>query len=205
VILDSQDSPRPGFRGSHHVPAYSILCASPRGPCPNDLFVLGLPKGSLEIAKVGFPQLCGAITSCLDLRSGWGLKQSCSSRWDLSNNVSHSICTHESQINSQLFVVGNQTANLIPDISFCHNLCYRCPNGSCEPILDTYTSIAFQWYKKLFNARCFDLCNRPLKVWESTGIPTPKRRAHLGVWVFILTFFLARAFETLLPWLRAQG
>ncbi len=29
------DSPRPGLRGSHHVPSYSILCATPRGPHPN--------------------------------------------------------------------------------------------------------------------------------------------------------------------------
>jgi hypothetical protein len=102
-------------------------------------------------------------------------------------------------------VVRSQIVNLPPDLSFCHNLCCWCPNRSCEPILDIYTSIAFQWYKKIFNARCFDLCNRSLKVWESTRTPTPKRRAHLGVWVFILALFLACALETLLPWSRAQG
>jgi len=143
VTLDSQDSPRPRLGGSHHVPPYSILCASPRGPHPNDLFVLGLPKGSLEIAKVGFPQLCGAITSCSDLWSGWGLKQSCSSHWEFSNSLSHSICTHGSWVDSQLLVVGSQTTSLIRDLSFCHNLCYKCSNGSCKPILDIYTSIAF--------------------------------------------------------------
>jgi hypothetical protein len=29
------------------------------------LFVLGLPKGSLQTTKVGLPQLCGAITNAL--------------------------------------------------------------------------------------------------------------------------------------------
>ncbi len=28
--------------------------------------------------------------------------------------------------------------------SLCHNLCYKCPNGSCEPIFDIYVSITFQ-------------------------------------------------------------
>jgi hypothetical protein len=35
--LDSQDSPRPGLGGSHHLPPYNVLCASPRGPHPNDI------------------------------------------------------------------------------------------------------------------------------------------------------------------------
>jgi hypothetical protein len=170
VTLDSQDSPQPGLRGSDHLPPYSILCASLRGPHPNGLFVLG----SLGTAKVGLPQLYKAITSCLDLWLGWGLKQSCSFHWDLSNGVSHSIYTHGSRVDFRLFVVESQIANLTPDLSFCHNLCCKCPNGSCEPILDIYASITFQWYKELFNARCFDLCNRSLKVWESTGTPTPK-------------------------------
>jgi len=31
----------------------------------------------------------------------------------------------------------------------------------------------------------FDPCNHPLKIWESIGTPTPKVKAHLGVWGFI--------------------
>jgi hypothetical protein len=92
------------------------------------------------------------------------------------------------QVNSWLFVVGNQTASLTLDLSFGHNLCFRCPNGSCEPIWDIYASIAFQWYKELLKARGFSFCNRSLKFWESTGTPTPNMRVHLGVWEFILTF-----------------
>jgi hypothetical protein len=120
-------------------------------------FVLGLSKGSPETARVGLLQLCATITSRLDLQSGWGLKQTCSSCQELFNSVSHATCTHENRVDSWLFVVGNQTASLTFGLSFCLNLCYRCPNGSCKPILDIYTWITFQWYKALFNARCFDL------------------------------------------------
>jgi len=205
VTLASQDSPRPRLEGSHHLPPYSILCASSQGPHPNGLFVSGLPKGSPKTAKVRLPQLCGAIISCSNLQSKWGLKQSCSSHQEFSNSVLHYICTHGSQVNSRLFMVGSQIVNLTPNLSFCHNLCYICRNRSCEPILDIYTSIFFQWYNELLNVRCFDLCNCSLKVRESTETPTPKRRAHLGVWVFILTLFLAYTLETLLPWSRTQG
>ncbi len=34
-----------------------------------------------------------------------------------------------------------------------------------------------------------DPCNCPLKIGESTGIPTPKVRVHLGVWGFIPSYF----------------
>jgi hypothetical protein len=41
-------------------------------------------------------------------------------------------------------VVGSQTASLTPNPSFAHNLGCKCPNGSCEAILDIYTSRPFQ-------------------------------------------------------------
>jgi hypothetical protein len=53
-------------------------------------------------------------------------------------------------------VVENQIAL---GLSIGHNLCFRCLNGSCKPILDIYVSIAFQWYKELFNTLGFDPCN----------------------------------------------
>jgi len=81
--------------------------------------------------------------------------------------VSHSTCTHSDRIDSRLLVVGSQTASLAPDPSFNHNLCWRCPNGSCEVILDIYTSRPFQQYKKHLNARCFDPCNHVLNFRES--------------------------------------
>jgi len=50
--MDTQDSPRPELGGSHHLPPYSILYTSPRGPHPNGFSLPGLPSGSPEIAKI---------------------------------------------------------------------------------------------------------------------------------------------------------
>ncbi len=85
--------------------------------------------------------------------------------------MSHSLCTHQGRVDSRLLVVGSQTRSLTPGPSFCHNLCCKCPNDSCEAIFDIYTSIAFQWYTKCLKARCFDSCNRALKFWESRRTP----------------------------------
>ncbi len=83
----------------------------------------------------------------------------------------HTTCTHRGQVNSRLLMVGSQTSNLTPDLSFCHNLCCICPNGSCKPIFDIYASIAFQRYKERPNERCSDLCNQILKFWKSRWTP----------------------------------
>ncbi len=37
------------------------------------------------------------------------------------------------RVDSRLLVVGSQTGSLTPGLSFDHNLCYRCPNGSSKP------------------------------------------------------------------------
>jgi len=84
-----------------------------------------------------------------------------------------------------LLVVGSQIVNLTIGPSFGHNLCFKCPNGWCEPILDIYVTRAFQWYKKLLKALSFDPCNRLLKIRESTWTPSPKVGVVLGVWRFI--------------------
>jgi hypothetical protein len=157
----------------HHCPdsgeattfPHIVYSAALHGGYIQMAFCPGTPKGkSRNCQSYDSRNFVGAIILCLDLRLGWGLKQSCSSHWELSNSVLHATCTYGSRVDSRLFVVESQTTNLTPDLSFCHNLCYRCPNGSCKPILNIYTSIAFQWYKKLLNAKCFDLCNRSLKV-----------------------------------------
>jgi len=61
-----------------------------------------------------------------------------------------------------------------PGPFFGHNLCFRCPNEQCEPILDIYDSRAFHWYKERHNPLSFDPSNRSLKFWESTGLHLPK-------------------------------
>jgi hypothetical protein len=92
-------------------------------------------------------------------------------------------------IDSRLLMIRNQIANLTLDLSFGHNLCFRCLNKSCKPILDTY--ISFQWYKKIFNLLGFNLRNRSLNIRESTRTPTPKVEVPLGVWGFIPSHFLS--------------
>jgi hypothetical protein len=84
---------------------------------------------------------------------------------------------------------------LTPGPSFGHNLCFRCPNGSCKPILDMYVLRSFQLYKKLPNPMGFDPCNRSLKIREST-------RAH-EMWLIGFTFG-SHPYKPL-PWSWAQG
>ncbi len=90
------------------------------------------------------PGLWSPTTLRADLGSKCGLKQSCSSRQELSNGMWHDVYNQVNRVDSRLLVVGSQIANLTPDLSFAHNLCFKCPNEPCEPILDIYTSIAFQ-------------------------------------------------------------
>jgi hypothetical protein len=101
--------------------------------------------------------------------------------------MSHTTCTQGNRVDSWLLVVGNQIVNLNSGPSYGHNLCFKCPNKSCEPTLDIYVPRAFQWYKKLDNPMSFDSYNCSLKIQESIGTPTPKMGAHLGVWMFIFS------------------
>jgi len=71
------------------------------------------------------------------------------------------------------------------EFSFGHNLCFKCSNGSCEPILHIYVPRAFQWYKEILNPMGFDPYNRFLKIWKSVKTTIPKVGAHLGLWRFI--------------------
>jgi hypothetical protein len=104
---------------------------------------MGVPK----LPRLEVPQHCGTITSGADFRSGRGLNQSCSPHRELSNDMLHVACTQGNRVDSRLPMVGSQIASLTPGLSFGHNLCCKYPNGSCEPILDIYTSIAFQCKK----------------------------------------------------------
>jgi hypothetical protein len=167
ATLDSLNSPRPGLGGSHHLPPYSILCVTSPHLHPNGSFSRDSQNGIPKLSRFGLPGLWTFITSCSDLRLGWGLKQTCSSPSKLSNGLSHSTFTHRDRVDSWLLVVGSQIASLTPDLSFDHNLCRRYPNGPCEAILDIYTSRPFQWYKEHLEARCFDSCNRTLSFRKS--------------------------------------
>ncbi len=97
-----------------------------------------------ECVLVGLLRLWTAITPRHNLGSGRGLNQSYSFRRDLSKDVSHSLSARQERVDSRLLVVGSQTASLIPDPSFAHNLGCRCPNDQCEAIFDIYASRTFQ-------------------------------------------------------------
>ncbi len=53
--MDTQDSSQLELGGSHHLPPYSILFISSRGPHPNGFSLPGLLSGSLEIAQTRTP------------------------------------------------------------------------------------------------------------------------------------------------------
>ncbi len=116
-------------------------------------------------------------------------KQSFILQQNLFNGIWHATYTQGNYGDSQLLMVESQIDNLIFYLFFGHNLCFECPNGSCEPILDIYVSRNFQWCKENFNAMSFDTCNFPPKIRESIRTPTPQVGTHLGVWGFIPSHF----------------
>jgi len=118
------------------------------------------------------PRLWELITPGSDLGSERRLKQTCSSPRELSNGVSHSVWKHRDRVDCRLLVVGSQTAILTPGPSFDHNLCCKCPNGSCEAIFDIYISRPFQRHKEHLKARCFSFYYLALKLWESRRTPS---------------------------------
>jgi hypothetical protein len=102
----------------------------------------------------------------------------------------HVACMQGNWVDSGLLVVSSQITNLTPGFSFGHNVCFRCPNGRCEPILDIYASITFQWYKKIFNAMGFDPYNRALKIQKSIWDSNSQHGSSFGsVKVHSLTLF----------------
>jgi hypothetical protein len=134
-----------------------------------------------KFPHMGLSQLWGCITLHENLQLWWGMKQSCSPCRELSNGMSHALCTRRNQVHSWLLVIGSQTINLTLDLYFDHNLCFRCPNGWCKIFLNIYISIVFQWYK---TDEFWPLQSR----FEDSGVhgtPTPTMGVHLGVWGFI--------------------
>ncbi len=139
----TQDSSRLGLGGSHHLPSYSILCSFPPKLHPNDSFSRDSQVRVPKLSRVGVPGFWTLIAPRPELGSGRSLNQSCSSRRDLSNAVSHSLRRRWEEVDSRLLVVGSQTDSLTPDPSFSHNLGCKCPNGPCDAILGIYASKPF--------------------------------------------------------------
>jgi hypothetical protein len=134
--FDTQDSPRLGLGGSHHLPPCSIPYITPWEPHPNGTFSRDSLRGVSKLSRVGLPRLWTLIIL------GSGL--CCSSPQKLFNAPSHSIFRRQEEVYSRLLVVGSQTTSLTPGLSFAHNLGCICPNDQCEAILDIYTSRPFE-------------------------------------------------------------
>ncbi len=137
-------------------------------------------KWSPEIVPAGLLELWTVITPDCRVGSRRGLNQSCSSHRDLSNAMSHTQIGRWEDIDSWLLVVGSQTTNLTPGLSFAHNLGWRCPNCQCEGIFDIYVSRPFLWHQEHPNARCFAPCFRALNIRESRRTPNPQLFQVLG-------------------------
>ncbi len=104
--------------------------------------------------------------------------------------MSHATCTRGHQVISWLLVVESQIINLTSDLSFRHNLCFRCSNGSCKPISDICVPRAFHWCKERFDPLSFDPCNCFLKIWESIWDSNSQDESSFGsVKVHSLTLF----------------
>jgi len=145
TYTNSQNSPWPRFGEATNFPFIVHSLPSHRtyiqmSFCPK-ILKLEVPN----LWKLELLQLWKPITFCVNLRLNWGLKQSCSPRQEISNNMSHVTCTQVNQRKSWLLVVRNQIANLIFSPSFHHNLCFTYSNGMCEPILNIYVFKKFQW------------------------------------------------------------
>jgi hypothetical protein len=99
-------------------------------------FVIGLLSGSPEIPTTMTPMTLGFMIMCVNFWLKWGLKKICNPCREFSNGMLHATYTQGNPGDSRLLVVENQIGNLTLDLFFGHNLCFRCPNGSCKPILD---------------------------------------------------------------------
>jgi hypothetical protein len=162
-----------------------VLFVPSHGACTQMSFCPKTPKlGMLKFLKLIFLRFWRPIIFFVNLWLIWGLKQSCISHQELFNSMWHITCTQKNQGDFWLLVVGSQIVDLIPNLYFGHNLCFKYPNGSYEPILDIYVSRAFQWYNKLYNSMNFNFWNRSLKIRESIEIPIPKVGTHLGMCEF---------------------
>jgi hypothetical protein len=125
------------------LPARGSTYSSPWRLHPNGTFSWDSQGGVPRLSQFGLPGVWASIACCSDLGLGWSLKQSFIFLWELSNAKSHSSCRRRIRVDSRLLVVGSQTGSLTPGPSFDHNVCWKCPNGSCEAISDICTSRPF--------------------------------------------------------------
>jgi hypothetical protein len=154
-------------------------------PTSEWFFVPILPRRSPEIVSVWTPGTLWVHKSLLRPRIGMTFKANLYLSLKAFQQCVTLYLHTPGSVDSRLLVVRNQIASLTPDPSFYHNLCWKCPNGSCEAIFDIYTSISFQWHEERLKARCL---TPAIKLWSfksPRGLPSP----HFGSVSVIFTFF----------------
>jgi hypothetical protein len=103
--------------------------------------------------------------------------------------------------------------------AFGYHLCVKCPNGSCEPILDIYVPRSFQWYKKILHPMGFDLV---VVLWKFESPPRRQFTKWDLIWecegsfphtllhsrereMWLPSFILGSYLHKPLPWSWTQG
>ncbi len=131
-------------------------------------FCLRTPKLWIpKLPKLGLSAFWKAITSCADLWLRWGLKQSCSFRQEIFNDMWHDTFKHLFQGHSWLLMAWSQINILTPDLSFGHSLCFKYSNGSCEPF---ETSLFFLQFNNIKNFLIQWILTLNIPLWK-LGIP----------------------------------
>ncbi len=149
AYTNSQNSTRPKLGENITFPLI-VLSMPAQGAYIEMSFCPGISKlGVSKFSKLGLLQFWRRITFCVD-RLKWGLKQSCKLRRKPSKGMWHTTYTQANHNDSWLLIIEGQIVTF-----FCHNLCFKYPNGSCMPIFDIFVSRAFPWYKKTFQSNEF--------------------------------------------------
>ncbi len=139
------------------------------------------PSENPKISKIGSPVILGAHNFVckppIEMISRANLYLSLRA---FQQYVAHHLNVRK----SGRFLIFN--GHLTPNLSFGHNLCFKCQYGSCKTILDIYVPRAFQWYKKLFNPMGFNplqLLSKNLGVHGDSN--SQSWSSFLRVWGFI--------------------
>jgi hypothetical protein len=213
TFTDSQNSPRLGLGETTTFPFIVFFFINHEG-CIQMSFFLGTLK--LKVSKfleLGLSTLWKVVIFCASLQLKWGFKKNCNLCREFFNDTWHATYMHLFYGDSQLLVGRSQIDTLIPELSFCHNLCFKYSNESYEPILDIYVSKSFQWYKELFDLMSFDPWNTYLGFHRDSnsqnGSPLGSVWVHfltlsgVQMWLSGCTFGLHLSMP--LPWSQAQG
>jgi hypothetical protein len=175
----------PNLGASHHLPPYSILCASSWCPHPNGILSWDSQVGVSEFPQLELPQLWGPITLRADLWLQWGLKQSYSPCWELCNGMFHVIFTWRKRGDFWRLVVK------LPIWPLTFLLTITCvldvQMGHASPF---QTSTFQDFSNNIRKASIHWILTPVIALWKFRSpfeTPTPDMRVHLGVLGFICT------------------